>query len=63
MPAIVLELKYNHSAETAIDQIKAKHYTESLIDYVGEVVLVGINYDKESKSHRCVIERMTTKIG
>ena len=58
MPAIVLELKYNHSAETAIDQIKAKHYTESLADYAGEVVLVGINYDKGSKSHQCVIERV-----
>ena len=59
LPAIVLELKYNHSAETAIDQIKAKHYTESLIDYVGEVVLVGINYDKESKRHQCMIERVS----
>jgi len=59
MPAIVLELKYNHSAATAIDQIKAKHYTESLADYVGEVVLVGINYDKESKRHQCVIERVS----
>ena len=58
MPAIILELKYNHSAETAISQIKDKRYTDSLVDYVGEVVLVGINYDKESKKHQCVIERV-----
>ena len=58
MPAVVLELKYDHSAETAIDQIKDKRYTDSLLDYVGEVVLVGVNYDKESKRHQCVIERV-----
>ena len=59
LPAVVLELKYDHTAETAIDQIKDKRYTNSLLDYIGEVVLVGINYDKESKRHQCVIERET----
>jgi predicted HTH transcriptional regulator len=58
MPAIVLELKYNHTAETAITQIKDKRYTDSLLDYVGEVVLVGVNYDKRSKRHQCSIERV-----
>ena len=59
MPAIVLELKYNQTAETAINQIKDKRYTDSLLSYVGEVVLVGVNYDKRSKRHQCNIERMT----
>ena len=59
MPAVVLELKYDHTAETAIDQIKDKRYTDSLVDYVGEVVLVGVNYDKESKRHQCVIGKVT----
>ena len=59
LPAIVLELKYDHSAETAVNQIKEKHYTDSLMDYVGEVVLVGINYDKQSKQHQCNIEQIT----
>lgn len=59
MPAIVLELKYNHSAKTAISQIKNKHYTDSLLDYVGDVVLVGVNYDKRAKRHQCSIERIT----
>ena len=59
MPAIVLELKSGYSAKTAINQIKAKHYTDSLLDYVGEVILVGINYDKRTKQHHCSIERIT----
>ena len=58
MPAIVLELKFNHTANTAINQIKDKRYTDSLVDYVGEVVLVGINYDKRAKRHNCIIERI-----
>lgn len=57
-PAVVLELKYDHSAETAISQIHKKHYGEALKDYVGEVVLVGINYDKDTKRHDCMIERI-----
>ena len=59
LPAIVLELKYDQNAETAIDQIKAKHYTDSLVDYTGEVILVGVNYAKESKKHQCVIEKVS----
>lgn len=56
-PAVVLELKYDKSAEGAIKQIKEKRYADALREYVGEVVLVGINYDKDSKRHECVIER------
>ena len=57
-PAIVIELKYDKTADTAIAQIKEKHYTQALEGYSGEIVLVGINYQKESKSHSCVIERI-----
>jgi hypothetical protein len=60
-PAVVLELKFNHSADTAIAQIKKQRYAESLKDYVGEVVLVGVNYDKKTKEHRCVIECLSNK--
>ncbi len=49
MPAIVVELKYNKTAQTAIWQIKDKKYAAVLGDYSGEVVLVGINYDKDKK--------------
>ena len=55
-PAIVIELKYSKDTIAALGQIKKKQYAEALREYVGEVFLVGINYDKE-KGHSCVIER------
>ena len=54
-PAMVIELKHDKTAETAIKQIKEKNYTGALKGYSGEVLLVGITYD-ESKKHTCVIE-------
>ena len=57
-PALVIELKFNHSADTAIGQIKRKEYPAKLAEYSGEIMLVGINYDKETKQHTCKIERM-----
>ena len=58
LPAIVVELKWKQSAQTAMDQIRERHYPESMNDYVGEVILCGVNYDKETKEHTCVIERI-----
>ena len=55
-PAMVVELKWNKSAQTALNQIADKKYPESLRQYTGEVLLVGINYDKKSKKHECGIE-------
>ena len=58
-PAMVVELKYNHSADTAIRQIKEKRYQGALSGYQGKILLVGINYDadgKDKKHHTCVIE-------
>ena len=56
-PALVIELKYNQSTDTAISQIKKKNYPAKLADYTGDILLVGINYDKESKQHTCKIEK------
>ena len=56
LPAIVLELKWNKSAKAAIAQIKAKNYPQGLKDFAGEILLVGINYDKETRKHECEIE-------
>lgn len=56
-PALIVELKYDGSAEGAIEQIKNKQYTDCLKDYSGEILLVGINYDKDSKKHFCRIEK------
>ena len=57
-PAIVLELKYNHDADSAIEQILRKQYPSKVAQYVGNLLLVGINYDKASKSHSCTIQSM-----
>jgi hypothetical protein len=57
-PAVVLELKYDQSADTAIAQIHDKRYAGMLKDFAGEVVLVGINYDKATKKHECRIEKV-----
>lgn len=56
-PAIVIELKWDVSAEGAIAQIKKNKYAEVIGNYGGEVLLVGINYDKSSKKHTCNIEK------
>lgn len=55
---IILELKYNVSADTALDQIKRKEYVSALSAHKGEVILVGINYDKKTKCHSCKIEKV-----
>ena len=58
-PAMVVELKYNKSADTAIKQIKEKRYQGALSGYKDKILLVGINYDaegKDKKHHTCVIE-------
>ena len=57
-PAIVLELKYDKNADSAIDQIKRKQYPAKVAQHTGELLLVGINYDKEKKTHKCKMERM-----
>ena len=55
-PALVVELKWDKSAKGAIAQIKNKQYCKSLEEYTGNILLVGINYDKDTREHECVIE-------
>ena len=60
-PAMVVELKYNKSADTAIKQIKEKRYHGALSGYSDKILLVGISYDadgKDKKHHTCVIEEI-----
>ena len=58
-PALLIELKYEKSADSAIQQIKDRQYMQALEGYSGEILLVGVNYDKndKNKKHSCVIER------
>lgn len=55
-PAVVIELKWDKSACGALKQIKEKCYGDALKDYQGNLLLVGINYNKTTKEHECVIE-------
>ena len=57
-PAIILELKYNQDADTAIGQILRKQYPAKVAEYTGELLLVGINYDKTARTHQCRITRI-----
>ena len=54
---MINELKWNQDAVTAINQIKEKKYPEAVKKYTDNILLVGINYDKKTKKHSCVIER------
>ena len=57
---MVVELKWNKKCETALNQIREKKYVEALKGYKGEVILVGISYEKrsENKEHVCKIDRV-----
>lgn len=55
-PALVVELKWDKSAYGALAQIKKKEYCRSLEEYRGAILLVGVNYNKKTKEHECMIE-------
>ena len=57
VPALLVELKWNGSAEGAIEQIKDKSYPAALAGYGGELLLVGVSYDKDSGEYVCKIEK------
>lgn len=65
MPALVVELKWNKTAEGAIRQIKKRHYPSAIQEYGGDILLVGINYSKEAppgeRKHTCIIEKYQMK--
>lgn len=62
-PVILLELKYDKSADAAIEQIHRKEYQSKVLQDNEEVILVGINYDPKSKKHECKIESYSIKKG
>ena len=57
-PAMIIELKYDKTVDSAIGQIKDRRYDGKLKGYSDEIILIGINYDKKdaNKKHSCVIE-------
>lgn len=58
-PALVVELKWDETALGAIGQILRKNYPAALKNFKGEILLVGINYDREEKRHTCKIRQYT----
>ena len=56
-PAVIIELKWDKNASGAIEQIKERNYVDVFKDYHGDLLLAGINYDKKSKKHSCIIEK------
>ena len=56
VPAIILELKCDQTPETAIAQMKERRYMDGMAEYKGNTLLVGIQYDRKTKQHRCLIE-------
>lgn len=63
-PALLIELKYGHSAELAMDQIRRQKYLDRFEHYKGNTLVIGINYDRELpadhpefKHHSCKIEK------
>ena len=61
--AMILELKVNDTPEAAIQQIKDKNYMlrfkgklGETPKYTGQILAVGISYDKKTKVHSCKVE-------
>ena len=56
IPAMLIELKIKGAATTALEQIKHRKYFAGLEKYEGNILLVGISYDRKTKKHACLIE-------
>ena len=52
----IVELKINSTPDEAIAQIKEKSYFNSLSDYHGKVLLLGISYDEKTLKHNSKVE-------
>ena len=63
-PALLIELKYGHSTDIAMDQIRRQKYLDRFEHYKGNTLVIGINYNRdlpadhpEFKHHSCRIEK------
>ena len=61
--AIIFELKVDHTADEALQQIKDRNYALKFdgrlgetLKYTGRILGVGIAYDRKTKEHSCKIE-------
>lgn len=60
-PAMIVELKYGKSAKEAIGQIKDREYVKGVEGCEGKVLLVGVNYERETREYECLIEEWDKK--
>ena len=58
MPLILIEFKYDGSAEEAIAQIKTQEYFKRYTGQYRNIIIVGINYSTKTKDHQCLIEKL-----
>ena len=63
-PLLLIELKYGKSAKAAMDQVRRQKYLDRFGHYKGNILIIGINYDKDLpntspdfKHHSCIIEK------
>lgn len=56
-PAMIVELKWDKGADTAISQIRRQQYPAALRGYEGSLLLVGVDYDRRTRKHSCRIEK------
>ena len=63
LPILMIELKWEMSADTTLNQIRSRNYPAAFLNYCSEILLVGINYDKNAKPgerhHTCKIEKIS----
>ena len=57
-PLILIEFKYDGSAEEAIAQIKKQEYFKRYTGQYRNIIIVGINYSTKTKDHQCLIEKI-----
>ena len=57
-PLILIEFKYDGSAEEAIAQIKKQEYFKRYTRQYRNIIIVGINYSTKTKDHQCLIEKL-----
>jgi hypothetical protein len=62
-PVLLIELKYGKDTDAAMDLVRKRNYLDKFIHYKGNILVIGINYDKDIpntdpnlKHHTCVIE-------
>ena len=57
VPAMIVELKRNHSTGAALKQIERKQYFNVMDKYQGDLLFVAVNYDEKTNEHNCEIKR------